>query len=113
MVRLLERQKMKLLTKEVLAVLPQLGAHGEKPEAIAYAKFFTPDGSWTWYATEGSPEGDDFLMFGYVIGIVPDWEYFRLSELARIRGHLNLPVERDKFFIPMPVSTFLKPFPEP
>jgi hypothetical protein len=72
---------MKLLTREVLAVLPPLGAQREKPEPIAYAKFFTPDGSWTWFATEGSPEGDDFLMFGYVIGIVPEWGYFALSEI--------------------------------
>ncbi len=103
---------MKLLTREVLAVLPPLGAQSEKPDPIAYAKFFLPDGSWTWYATEGSSDDDDFLMFGYVIGIVPEWGYFALSELQSIRGHLNLPVERDKFFMPTPVSKFLKPFPK-
>jgi hypothetical protein len=103
---------MKLLTREVLALLPPLGAQRGKPEPIAYAKFFTPDGSWTWYATEGSPEGEDFLMFGYVIGIVPEWGYLVLSELESIRGRFNLPVERDKFFKPTAVSKFVKEFPE-
>src|SRR5436853_2004081 len=27
-------------------------------------QFFTPDSNWTWYATEGSPGGDDFIFFG-------------------------------------------------
>jgi Protein of unknown function (DUF2958) len=97
---------MKLLTKEILAVLPPLGGQEEKPDPIVYVKFFTPDGSFTWYATEGEAQGDDFMFFGYVIGLESEWGYFRLSDLQSVRGHLNLSVERDLYFEPTPVSTF-------
>lgn len=103
---------MKLLTKEVLVLLPPLGGQEKKPDPIAYVKFFTPDGSWTWYASEGSSRGDDFLFFGYVIGIFPEWGYFVLSELESVRGRFNLPVERDLYFTSTPMSNFLKAFPE-
>jgi hypothetical protein len=102
---------MKLLTKAIRASLPPLGGQEGAAEPIAHVKFFTPDGAWTWYATEGSPEGGDFMFFGYVIGFVPEWGYFRLSELESVRGHLNLPVERDLSFEPTPISKFIKPFP--
>jgi len=62
--------------------------------------------------TEGSPVHGDFMFFGYVVGIVPEWGYFRLSELARVRGQFNLPVERDLSFEPTSIAKFLKPFPE-
>jgi hypothetical protein len=99
---------MKLLTKKVLASLPPLGGQSEAADPIAHVKFFTPDGGWTWYATEGSPEGDDFIFYGYVIGIEPEWGTFALSELHEIRGKLGLPVERDLWFKPAPVSAFIK-----
>jgi hypothetical protein len=60
---------------------------------------------------KGSPEGEDFMFFGYVIGFEAEWGYFVLSELQSIRGRFNLPVERDRFFTPTPVSTILKRFP--
>jgi hypothetical protein len=101
---------MKLLTKEILDRLPRLGGQREAADPIAYAKFFTPDAGWTWYATEGEPWGmdhEDFLFFGYVIGVEPEWGEFSLSELQSIRGRLGLPVERDRFFKPAPISTFI------
>src|SRR4051794_40307009 len=103
---------MKLLTKAIRAQLPALGGQDGAVNPLVHIKFFTPDQAWTWYATEGSPVDDDFIFFGYVVGIVPEWGYFRLSELASIRGHMNLPVERDLWFKPTPISKFLKPFPE-
>ena len=51
---------------------------------------------WTWYATEGSPDGNDFVFFGYVQGIEAEWGTFSLSELQSIRGALGLPVERTR-----------------
>lgn len=103
---------MKLLTKELRALLPPLGAQEEKADPIVYAKFFTPDGGFTWYVTEGSPEGDDFRFFGCIVGLEEEWEYFSLSELQRIRGRFNLPVERDLWFEPTPASKFVKLLPE-
>ena len=57
---------MDLLTEALRATLPPL--YGQEPAAdpIVYAKFFTPDGEWTWYVTEGSAAGEDFKFFGYV-----------------------------------------------
>src|SRR5512139_2471402 len=44
---------MKLLTKELAAKLPPLYANEKQgEEALALVKFFTPDSSWTWYASE-------------------------------------------------------------
>jgi hypothetical protein len=89
---------MKLITKEVLRRLPPLGSQEEKGlEAMAVVKFFTPDASWMWWASEF--DGED-LFFGLVHGFEKELGYFRLSELKQIRGALGLPVERDRYFRP-------------
>ena len=87
---------MKLLTKAILRQLPPLGSQEEKGlDALAVVKFFTPDGGWTWYASEF--DGED-LFFGLVDGFEKEIGYFRLSELQQIRGKLGLPVERDMYY---------------
>lgn len=92
---------MKLLTKEILKKLPPLHAQeGKGGEAVAYVKLFTPGGSFTWFITEGAPEGDDFLFFGLVDGHEKELGYFSLSELRSVRGPMGLAVERDKFWTP-------------
>ena len=89
---------MKLLTKAILRQLPPLGSQEKKGlDAVAVVKFFTPDSHWTWYATEF--DGKD-LFFGLVHGDEEEIGYFRLSELKRVQGTFNLPVERDRFFRP-------------
>lgn len=41
------------MTEELRKKLPQLYAQEKLGgEEIAYTKYFTPDSSWTWYATE-------------------------------------------------------------
>lgn len=95
---------MQLLTQELRKKLPKLGSQESAPDPIVHVKFFTPDGGWTWYAMEGGPEGDDFIFFGYVVGVEKEWGYFSLSELSEVRGVLNLPVERDLYFKPGPFS---------
>ena len=95
---------MKLLTKAVLRHLPPLYAQESVPDPIVHVKFFTPDSSWTWYATEGSSEGSDFIFFGYVVGAFPEWGYFSLSELQSVRGNLGLPIELDLHFRPRAFS---------
>ena len=96
---------MKLLTKAILARLPALGSQRDAADPIVHVKFFTPDSGWTWYATEGSPDGTDFTFFGYVKGIENEWGTFSLAELMTVRGALGLPVERDRHFDPCPAST--------
>ena len=98
---------MKLLTKEILKRLPPLYATEDIPleEKIAHVKFFTPDAGWTWYAVEF--DGHD-TFFGYVIGLEKELGYFSLAELQSVRGHLGLPVERDRSFRPTPLREIMK-----
>lgn len=92
---------MKLLTEEIKKKLPNLYEQdGKGGEAVAYVKFFTPDSSWTWYATEGSQEGDDFLFFGLVDGHERELGYFSLVELQKAKGPMGLPIERDLYWKP-------------
>lgn len=91
----------KLLTKEIRRKLPPLYSTDKQGEAaVAQVKFFTPDSSWTWFATEF--DGDD-TFFGLVIGMETELGYFSLSELQAVRGQLGLPIERDKWFEPTPL----------
>ena len=93
---------MMLLTKELRNKLPPLYSQdGKGGDAIVHVKFFTPDSSWTWYATEF--DGED-TFFGLVKGLETELGYFSLSELEANRGPLGLPIERDRLFKP----TYLK-----
>lgn len=89
---------MQLLTKEIRAKIPPLyGQDGLGGRAIAHVKFFTPDSSWTFWATEF--DGED-LFFGLVEGHVKELGYFSLSELQRVKGPMGLPIERDVHWQP-------------
>lgn len=91
---------MELLTQALRETLPALYSQEADPDPIVHAKFFTPDSNWTWYVTEGSPDGDDFRFFGYVKGHEEEWGYFLLSELQSACGPHGLPIERDLYFAP-------------
>src|SRR5213080_2664672 len=95
---------MKLLSEELRAQLPTLYAQENEKDPIIHVKFFTPWTGRTWFVTEGSQEDDDFIFFGYVIGLEAEWGYFALSELVAVRGPLGLPIERDLYFEPAPFS---------
>lgn len=89
---------MKLLTKEVRKTLPPLYSQetlGSK--AVARVKFFTPDSSWTWWATEF--DGED-TFFGLVEGHERELGYFSLRELESVRGPIGLAIERDLHWQP-------------
>ena len=89
---------MKLLTQEIRKKLPALYAQENKGgKAIVYLKLFTPDSSFTWYATEF--DGED-TFFGLVAGHEKELGYFSLSELQQVKGLLGLPIERDRWWKP-------------
>lgn len=85
--------------------------NGDSTDQIV-AKFFTPDGSATWYVTMGTPldaDGDpttpeqakDWHLFGFADLGDPDCAelgYVLLSQLEEIRGGFGLKVERDRYF---------------
>jgi hypothetical protein len=90
--------RMQLLTKELRRKLPLLGSQdGKGGKAVAWAKFFTPDSSWTWYAV--SFDGQD-TFFGLVEGQEKELGYFSLAELQGVRGPMGLPIERDLHWTP-------------
>jgi hypothetical protein len=90
--------QMQLLTKDLRRKLPPLGSQdGKGGKAVAYVKFFTPDSSWTWYATEF--DGQD-MFFGLVEGQEKELGYFSLLELQNARGPMGLAIERDLHWMP-------------
>ncbi|AFZ27273.1 Protein of unknown function (DUF2958) [Cylindrospermum stagnale PCC 7417] len=92
---------LELLPAEIRAQLPPLYSQEKNPDPIAYVKFFTPDFDWTWYGTEF--DGED-LFFGLVQAQEEELGYFSLQELRGFRGPMGLPIERDLWFKPTPLS---------
>ena len=91
---------MKLLTDAIIEVLPPL----ETTSHIAYedkgkptVKFFNPMGNQTWEIFEGSPEGDDWRLFGMCdLGFgSPELGYVMLSELEALDVGFGMGIERD------------------
>jgi hypothetical protein len=97
---------MELLPSEVRENLPKLYEQEGTDDPVAHLKFFFPSADWTWFVTEGQMEGDDFIFFGYVIGMTREWGYFSLRELEEINVH-HLTIERDLFFEPEKLSVCL------
>lgn len=98
---------MKLLTADIRKQLLRNGrmrqqcdeAGKEEPDFMPVVKLFTPDAACTWLLTEIDPDDPD-IAFGLCdLGMgTPEIGSVSLSELASIRGRLNLPVERDLYF---------------
>jgi hypothetical protein len=98
----------KLLTKAIEKTIPPLYSQEKVADPIVRVKFFSPYSSWTWYATEGQRDGDDFRFFGLVDGHEVEWGYFMLSELESVEqnvyGYMLPAVERDCYCSPKPIS---------
>jgi hypothetical protein len=99
--------------------MPPLYSQENERDPLVVCKYFDPVGSWTWYATEGSPvdedgymdttkEKVDYLFFGLVVGFETELGYFSLHELQTakegLRGLRALPIERDVWFNPQRLS---------
>jgi hypothetical protein len=92
---------MRLLTDELREQLPPLYSQEHVTDPQVLCKFFTPDSQWTWYVLEF--DGED-IFFGYIIGFEAELGYFSLLELESVRGPWGLPIERDLWFTPCPLS---------
>jgi hypothetical protein len=92
---------LKLMTEELRKKIPKLYSQETEKNPLVYAKFFSPDSSWTWYALEF--DGED-TFFGYVDGFEPELGYFSLSEMESVKGPLGLKIERDLYWEPKPLS---------
>jgi len=91
----------KLLPKEIRDTLPPLYFQEHERDPVVYAKFFAPNGGWTWFATEFDGLN---TFFGLVIGQETELGYFLLSELEEYNDLMGLGVERDLFFSPCRLS---------
>jgi|ERR1051326_5036296 hypothetical protein len=89
---------MSLLTDDLRSRLPGLYAQEAEADPVVHAKFFLPGTGWRWYVTEGAAQDDDYLFFGYVVGLESEFGYFLLSELEGVKSPLGLSVERDLSF---------------
>jgi hypothetical protein len=87
--------------KDLGALLPPLYSQETLGEdALVYVHFFNPCGVGDWWITEGSAEGDDFIMFGLCDLGCPELGYVSLNEMQDVRGPLGLGIERDLHWTP-------------
>lgn len=94
--------------RERLLANGRLSAAGEDLDPFPVARLFTPDANAVWLLTELDPD-DPGIAFGLAdLGLgMPELGYICLAELAGIRGHLGLPIERDEHFRPdRPLSAY-------
>ncbi len=99
---------MKLLTSSLLKQFADVGCQCDKDDPLVIAKYFLPEGYWTWYATEYDPETG--IFFGYVVGYFSEWGSFSLADLKSLRTKsLNLGIERDLHFEPTSFSKLKLP----
>ena len=98
---------MKLLTEELRRKLPPLYSQEHVEDPMVICKFFHPLFTMTWYAIEGSPEGEDFIFFGWVYADFPELGYFSLNEMQEVQV-MGLGIERDEHFTPRKLSEVKK-----
>jgi hypothetical protein len=83
----------------------QLLANGEASaraeiDPVPVVKFFDPCGAATWLLTEVDPQDHDRLFGLCDLGMgYPELGYVLFSELAAVKGRLNIGLERDFFFV--------------
>lgn len=82
--------------------VPLLGATRNQLDPLARIKLFNPAGSWTWFVVEYDPESR--IAFGLVDGDAREAGEFSMAELVELRGNLGLPIERDLYWTPRPLS---------
>jgi len=108
---------MELLTPDIQARLVENGrkqatVRGTKDEIDfqPVVKLFAPDAGCTWLLTEIDPDDTDVAFGLYCLGSgYPKLGAVRLSEIAAVRGKLDLPVERDLWFeADKPLSAYAK-----
>lgn len=89
---------MELLPDDLKTRLPPLLSQEAADEPVVYARYFLPDTDWNWYVIEGEPEDGDFLFFGFVTGLEPEFGHFLLSELQSLHSPNGETVQRDLSF---------------
>lgn len=74
-------------------------AAGKEIDPFPVVKIFVPDGNATWLLTELDPANPDMAYGLADLGNgEPELGAIMLSEVAKLRGCVGLPPERDRFF---------------
>lgn len=84
----------RLLTKELVEALKDhqlYSQDGKKKEAICNCVFSI--GNITWYILEGQPEGEDYILYGIVVGMdqTPEYGYNSLNEMSKLKLDTGIP----------------------
>ena len=72
----------------------------DKKTGVALIKYFTPDGSASWYLSEYFPEDDVFYGYCDLGNGFPELGYVSRTELRETRGKMGLHIERDYYYTP-------------
>ncbi|MFN0140852.1 MAG: hypothetical protein ACKVQW_12300 [Pyrinomonadaceae bacterium] len=96
-----------LLPKEFKNALPKISDQEGNKNPTVHAVFQFHLSGWLWFATEGEAIDDDFLFFGYVVGLEREWGYFCLRELESVDIN-GIKVCRDDDHMPRPLSECLR-----
>lgn len=72
----------------------------DQKTGVALVKYFTPDGSATWYLSEYMPEDDVFYGYCDLGNGFPELGYVSRKELRETRGKMGLHIERDYYYKP-------------
>ena len=78
----------------------------DKKDPMAYAKFFTACGRWTWYLIDMDSDLDNlfcYCLFGFGEDF-NDHGYFSLKEMEAIKFRQGWKVEKDSSFTPKKMS---------
>ncbi len=96
-----------LIEEELKKRLPPLYSQEHVEDPMVQCKFFHPLANMTWYAIEGSEEGDDFIFFGWVYSDFPEPGYFSLNEMTNVEV-MGIGMEWDLHFKPKKLSEVKK-----
>jgi hypothetical protein len=95
------------ILKRALALrgTPELRSQEQAADPMVFVKLFDPTSVWTFFVTEW--DGDD-TIFGFCIGMVSEFGYASLSEIASVPGALGIGLEIDVWFLPERLRVCLK-----
>ena len=79
----------------------------DQKTGVALVKYFTPDGSATWYLSEYFPEDDVFYGYCDLGNGFPELGYVSRTELRETRGKMGLHIERDYYYTPKILNDIL------
>jgi hypothetical protein len=86
--------------------IPSTQVACDDPAPIARVKLFDPGSSWTWYIAGYDPETR--IAWGLVDGLEQEYGSVDMAELVAIRSRFGLPIERDLYWQPRPLTECLR-----